>query len=605
MLNVFGYVFTDLLGRGTYGEVFKAINQKSRSIYAVKRISKKSLCKKAQDNLVEEIGILKKLHHRNIVSMMDFTWDSEYVYIFMEYLGGGDLSSFLKTEKRLSERTIRYFLQQLAFALHYLYERNIVHMDIKPQNILLTASTPPILKLADFGFAKSMRETVKMNEVRGSLLYLAPEIYKYGVYDKSCDLWSVGIILYQCLFGKTPFHCNSKEGVKAKLLEDTPISIPDRSTYSTDCIDLLSKLLKRRPSERINHDQFFIHPFIDLSHAPCPLSIYKAVKHITLGDELLEKGNVFDAYVNYKEGLTHLVFALQVESDPSRRKIMRSKLSHYIKVAEELSDRLNDSDLESQEYVTIMSDAVKFKTKGSSLPARPKRPPSPAEAALKGQDTRFSSSSSIPPSSSLTDTKSAETGTSVKSGQVLSRASNRGGGLLSNWFGCLSRSTVTPGEENGNTLSSPRLPSSSHLPHYDRPPSASSESASSLSATESVSQPPVKTAFEYAFDRIEALKSISAAGSPQLLKLAENLQHYYFLLSNNQYKSAMQYIQHNFGDWIGVAKGVENAEISKSFRSELNEALTSAEKLKAALKVSEQMSSIPEEAQSYQSCTIS
>ncbi|KAM3177360.1 hypothetical protein ACTXT7_004680 [Hymenolepis weldensis] len=328
MLNVFGYVFTDRLGKGTYGEVFKAINQKNRSICAVKRISKKSLCKKAQDNLVEEIGILKNLHHRNIVSMMDFTWDSEYVYIFMEYLGGGDLSSFLKTEKRLSERTIRYFLQQLAFALHYLYERNIVHMDIKPQNILLTNSTPPILKLADFGFAKSMGETMKMNEVRGSLLYLAPEIYKYGVYDKSCDLWSVGIILYQCLFGKTPFHCNSKEGVKAKLLEDTPIPIPDCSTYSTDCIDLLSKLLKRRPSERINHDQFFIHPFIDLSHAPCPLSIYKAVKHITLGDELLEKGDIFDAYVNYKEGLTHLMFALQVESDSSRRKIMRSKTCH-------------------------------------------------------------------------------------------------------------------------------------------------------------------------------------------------------------------------------------------------------------------------------------
>lgn len=74
--------------------------------------------------------------------------------------------------------------------------------------------------------------------------------------------------------------------------------------------------------------------------------------------------------------------------------ILLFQLSHYIKVAEELSDRLNDSDMESQEYVTIMSDAVKFKTKGSPLPAKPERPPSPAEAALKGQDTRSSSSSS-------------------------------------------------------------------------------------------------------------------------------------------------------------------------------------------------------------------
>nr|CUU98045.1 hypothetical transcript [Hymenolepis microstoma] len=87
--------------------------------------------------------------------------------------------------------------------------------------------------------------------------------------------------------------------------------IPTHLKYSTDCIDLLSKLLKRRPSERIKHEQFFIHPFIDLPHAHCPQSINKAVKHITLGDELLEKGDIFDAYVNYKEGLIHLVSALQ------------------------------------------------------------------------------------------------------------------------------------------------------------------------------------------------------------------------------------------------------------------------------------------------------
>nr|CDS33829.1 serine:threonine protein kinase ULK3 [Hymenolepis microstoma] len=183
------------------------------------------------------------------MALASLQWDSEYVYIFMEYVGGGDLSSFLKTEKHLSEKTIRYFLQQLAFALHYLYERNIVHMDVKPQNILLTTSKPPILKLADFGFAKSMEETVRMNEVRGSLLYLAPEIYKYGVYDKSCDLWSVGIILYQCLFGNTPFHCISKKGVKAKLLEDTPISRIQSLSFDLVIIVIEAPYIAAKPSD--------------------------------------------------------------------------------------------------------------------------------------------------------------------------------------------------------------------------------------------------------------------------------------------------------------------------------------------------------------------
>ncbi|KAM7539746.1 hypothetical protein Aperf_G00000038034 [Anoplocephala perfoliata] len=603
MLTIYGYVLTERLGKGTYGEVFKAVSQKNRRAYAVKRIYKKSLCKRAQDNLVGEIGILKKLNHRNIVSMIDFTWDSEYVYIFMEYLGGGDLSSFLKTERRLSERTIRYFLQQLAFALHYLHERNIVHMDIKPQNILLTTSTPPVLKLADFGFATSLEETVKMNEVRGSLLYLAPEIYKYGVYDKSCDLWSVGTILFQCLFGKAPFCCSTIEGVKAKLLDDSPISIPEHPTYSKDCIDLLSKLLKRSPSERIKHEQFFVHPFIDLSHAPCPQSIEKALNHITLADSLFEGGDLFDAYVNYKEGLTHLISALQIESNSSRRQIMRSKLSHYIKLAENLNSMLDSAELENsdqsrnRESVVIAPDAVRYKAKGATLPVKPDRPPPPSSIALKSQTTRPKKS---PPASLLPSVKpthvplvSLVNNAKPENAKTKPTASSSAylGDLLANWFG------FNPCSKEDESLPS-QTKTSAPSPQSG---TSSLEGASSLPEP---SPPPVKTAHEYAIERLEALKSLSTNENSSLLQLLSDLQHYYTLLNNNEYKSAMDHIQRNFDDWISVVKVFKNAELSKTLRSELSEALTSAEQLKAALKTNGQIAPVSDEESFFQSCML-
>ncbi|VDN08977.1 unnamed protein product [Dibothriocephalus latus] len=160
--------------------------------------------------------------------------------------------------------------------------RNIVHMDIKPQNILLTSSSPPILKLTDFGFAQSLKDTVKMGEVRGSLLYMAPEIYCYGIYDKSCDLWSVGVILFECLFGRAPFASATVDELKAKLIDKSPVEIPLSPPISEDCRNLLSRLLKRDPGQRIHHEQFFNHPFIDLPYAPCPESLLRAVSlHFT------------------------------------------------------------------------------------------------------------------------------------------------------------------------------------------------------------------------------------------------------------------------------------------------------------------------------------
>uniref|UniRef100_F7HTG4 non-specific serine/threonine protein kinase n=1 Tax=Macaca mulatta TaxID=9544 RepID=F7HTG4_MACMU len=114
----------------------------------------------------------------------------------MEFCAGGDLSRFIHTRRILPEKVARVFMQQLASALQFLHERSISHLDLKPQNILLSSLEKPHLKLADFGFAQHMSPWDEKHVLRGSPLYMAPEMVCQRQYDARVDLWSVGVILY-------------------------------------------------------------------------------------------------------------------------------------------------------------------------------------------------------------------------------------------------------------------------------------------------------------------------------------------------------------------------------------------------------------------------
>eukprot|EP00061_Rhincodon_typus_P015873 g43793.t1 len=144
-------------------------------------------------------------------------WDSENIYLIMEFCAGGDLSHFIRTRRALPEGVARRFLQQLASALQYLHERNISHLDLKPQNVLVSSRSTPHLKLADFGFAQHMSPWDEKHVLRGSPLYMAPEMVCRQQYDARVDLWSVGVILYEALFGRPPFASKSFLELEEKI----------------------------------------------------------------------------------------------------------------------------------------------------------------------------------------------------------------------------------------------------------------------------------------------------------------------------------------------------------------------------------------------------
>lgn len=336
------YVTTEKLGSGSYGVVYKArLKTGTRDVVAIKCVQKAALTKKEADNLVQEIKLLKELKHDNIVKMIDFQGDSNYIYIIMEYCGGGDLSRFIKARKCLPEPLCRQFLQQLALALKFLRSKDIAHMDLKPSNILLTSVRNPRLKLADFGLAQYLSPDQIETSIRGSPLYMAPEMLLDGKYDAKVDIWSVGVILFQSIFGKAPYKSENTDILLEKIKEDRPIEIPSTRSISTECRDLLEKCLKRNPKERIGFDEFFDHPFLDFEHLPSPESMQKALDLVKNAVAQDQAGKLEEALDLYKQSLEYFVPLTTQETNLAKKEALRTRTKQYIQRAEQIKEILN------------------------------------------------------------------------------------------------------------------------------------------------------------------------------------------------------------------------------------------------------------------------
>jgi len=336
-INLDGYIVGNMLGRGTQGTVYKAYTKSEpRRAVAIKCIFKNKLSKSARDNIVTEISLLKKLKHRFIVELIDFHWDDKFIYIVMEFCGGGDLSRVIKHKTCLPEVQCQRFLQQLASALQFLREHNVSHMDLKPSNLIVKGSNPPILKMADFGFAQHLEAGTLDKGLKGSPLYMAPEIFVKDEFNAKADLWSIGVILYEALFGRAPFSSDTLEELAPKIKDDTPIIIPRNRKLSSECRDLLLRCLVRCPEKRIEFNDFFDHPFLDLEHLPGEDSFQKASKLVSLAVDADKEKNVEQAVELYEKSLKYFRPIIYYETDLTRRGKLKKTVSGYEKRSQEL-----------------------------------------------------------------------------------------------------------------------------------------------------------------------------------------------------------------------------------------------------------------------------
>ena len=331
------YVLTERLGQGTYAVVYKGFKKgNTREIVAVKCIKKSSLSKTSTENLLREIEILKSLDHQHIVKLKDFHWDDDNIFLILEYCSGGDLSAYIKRYRRLPEQVARKFLRQLAMALSYIREKNISHMDLKPQNLLIESKHNCVLKVGDFGFAQYLLGEEGRENLRGSPLYMAVEMFNSDSYDASVDLWSTGVILHETLFGFAPFASKTFDELEKKIISKEDIIIPTHPKVSPQCKDLLSRLLKRNPKERIPFDDFFNHPFVDIEHSPGPESLPKAISIVKKAIHFDQVGDIKGAIESYCSALEYFIPSIDYETDQEKKTAIRMKIKQYVSRAEKL-----------------------------------------------------------------------------------------------------------------------------------------------------------------------------------------------------------------------------------------------------------------------------
>ena len=221
--------------------------------------------------------------------------------------------------------------QQLAVALRYLREHGVSHLDLKPSNLLVSGTQPPLLKVADFGFAQHLEENATERGLRGSPLYMAPEILLKDHFDAKADIWSVGVILYEALFGKAPFSSPTLEELMVRIKEEKVVEIPSRTPpLSSDCRDLLTRCLVRSPEKRIDFSDFFDHPFLDLEHFPDQDSVQRASKiasEAVAADKSKDRERAAELY---EEALKHFRLILYYQVEPYPVKLREGKyFTHF------------------------------------------------------------------------------------------------------------------------------------------------------------------------------------------------------------------------------------------------------------------------------------
>ncbi|XP_075048697.1 serine/threonine-protein kinase D1 isoform X2 [Mixophyes fleayi] len=257
-------IFPDeVLGSGQFGIVYGGKHRKTGRDVAIKIIDKLRFPTKQESQLRNEVAILQNLHHRGVVNLECMFETQERVFVVMEKLHGDMLEMILSSEKgRLPERITKFLVTQILVALRHLHFKNIVHCDLKPENVLLASADPfPQVKLCDFGFARIIGEKSFRRSVVGTPAYLAPEVLRNRGYNRSLDMWSVGVIIYVSLSGTFPF--NEDEDIHDQIQNAAFMYPPNpwRET-SSDAIDLINNLLQVKMRKRYSVDKTLNHPWL-------------------------------------------------------------------------------------------------------------------------------------------------------------------------------------------------------------------------------------------------------------------------------------------------------------------------------------------------------
>ena len=324
------YIMLDVLGTGSYGEVRMCKERTTDELFAIKILSKEMLKKKKGGNTNEtyfedikrEIAIMKKLEHPNVLRLFEVLDDPNVnkLYLVLEYMKKGDLIHFIKERDKDKERTsskqrnsssftplrdqeLWFIFKQVIAGVRYLHYQNIVHGDIKPQNILVNVDGT--VKLADFGISKMLENgsTQKLVDAAGTPAFMSPELCAAAeaFSGQLADVWAIGATMYMLRFGAPPFVSKNIMALYNKIIND-PLEFPEEN-LDPGLRNLFVNMLEKDPKLRYSTDQITMHPWMRIppsvkdsrktmysssSPSPSHASGNKDVKSIHFSDEYVK-----------------------------------------------------------------------------------------------------------------------------------------------------------------------------------------------------------------------------------------------------------------------------------------------------------------------------
>ena len=272
---------TKSLGKGAFGEVFLTQIDGKSGLYATKRLDRAySEREENIKHLSNEIKILQKTHHPNIVNLIDLKKTKSHCYLVMEFCNGGDLTSCLKKymeayKRPFSEEIVQYLMRQIVSGLDALHSRNILHRDLKLDNILVCFNSETdknslnmlraIVKLTDFGFATVLKEDLA-HTVLGTPCNMDPSLLnnmetrtRNKGYDEKVDIWSLGTLCYEMLVGRSPFSGKSMQDLYRKVKIGT---YPLPNSLSREVVFFIEGMLQQDPNKRLSCKQLLNHDFL-------------------------------------------------------------------------------------------------------------------------------------------------------------------------------------------------------------------------------------------------------------------------------------------------------------------------------------------------------
>ena len=246
------------IGKGGFGCVWKVRHKETKKVYAIKVINKDSIIKqKLVEQTNREIQIMYKLDHPYIIKLANHFEDDEDFCLIMQYASKGQLYSQIKRLKRLDQKQAAQYMREIISAVKYLHTRDppIIHRDIKPENVLLDSEG--ICKLADFGWSNFEEGNKQRETYCGTPEYLAPEMINKSGHDENIDIWSLGVMLFEMLTGKTPFNFKGDRNQLYNSIKTLKIVWTD--DFPPLAKDLISKILRLQPKDRLSLDQIIEH----------------------------------------------------------------------------------------------------------------------------------------------------------------------------------------------------------------------------------------------------------------------------------------------------------------------------------------------------------